>query len=114
MCTYKVTTKGGKVLADGNLLSELIEHIVLLKINTIEKDTNVLTRLNKDLYKYLNQLSCFYNLSELHANLIEDDWTYIENFLSIYNQNCYIHESDHINIIKEFEHKKEKLVEEVI
>lgn len=112
MCTYEVTTKSGKVLADGNLLSELIEHIVLLKIKTIERDTNVLTRLNKDLYKYLNQLSCFYNLSELHANLIENDWSYIENFLSIYNQRCYIGESEYISIQKE--HEKEELTEGVI
>lgn len=112
MCTYEVTTKSGKVLADGNLLSELIEHIVLLKIKTIERDTNVLTRLNKDLYKYLNQLSCFYNLSELHADLIENDWSYIENFLSIYNQRCYINESEYISIQKENE--KEEITEGVI
>jgi hypothetical protein len=100
---YIVSKNDGSLVAKGGLLSELIEHIVFLKIKEIEYNTNVLTRLNKDLYKYLNQLSCFYSLSEQHAALIEVDWSYIDNFLSIYNQVEYITESDFITIVKELE-----------
>lgn len=100
MCTYSVVAKNGEILANGRLLSELIEHVVFLQIKKIEQQTNVLSRLDKDLYKYLNQLSCFYNLSELHANLIEEDWNYIDNFLNIYNQENYIPKKEFINIQK--------------
>lgn len=109
MVSYKVTNQGGEILESGNLLSELIEHVVLLKIKNIEHKTNVLIRLNKNLYKYINQLSCFYNLSELHANLIENDWSYIDNFLSIYNQAEYINEYEFIKIEKNYEEIKEEV-----
>lgn len=98
MCEYQVKTNGGNVIATGRLLSELIEHTVLLKIKEIEKETNVLIRLDRQIYKYLNQLSCFYNLSEIHAELIEQNWDYIENFLEIYNQDAFIEQTEFINI----------------
>lgn len=98
MCTYTVVNKDGTVLAKGGLLSELIEHVVLLQIKKIEQHSNVLTRLDRNLYKYLNQLSCFYNLSDMHADLIEQDWSYIDNFLNIYNQACYISKQEFIEI----------------
>ncbi|MCD8845198.1 hypothetical protein [Staphylococcus gallinarum] len=98
---YIVEKQDGSLVAKGGLLSELIEHTVFLQIQHVERNSNVLTRLHNNLYKYLNQLSCFYNLSEEHAALIEFDWSYIENFLSIYNQSEYISESDFITITKE-------------
>src|SRR5699024_4777950 len=101
MCEYIVETRSGKVITGGKLLSELIEQIVFLKINEIERNTNILIRLDKGIYKYLNQLSCFYNLSEINAEVIEQDWNYINNFLNIYNQKEYINESDFITIKRE-------------
>lgn len=98
MCTYSVVAKNGEILANGRLLSELIEHVVFLQIKKIEQHSNVLTRLDRNLYKYLNQLSCFYNLSDMHADLIEQDWSYIDNFLNIYNQACYISKQEFIEI----------------
>ncbi|MFW2451803.1 hypothetical protein ACN0TX_12200 [Staphylococcus cohnii] len=101
MCEYIVETRSGKVITGGKLLSELIEQIVFLKINEIERNTNILIRLDKGIYKYLNQLSCFYNLSDINAEVIEQDWNYINNFLNIYNQKEYINESDFITIKRE-------------
>lgn len=98
MCEYIVKTLNGEKIASGKLLSELIEHIVFLKINEIEKQTNVLIRINKGIYKYLNQLSCFYNLSHINAELLEQEWNYVENFLSIYNQISYITKEEFITI----------------
>lgn len=95
---YIVEKQDGSLVAKGGLLSELIEHIVFLQIQHVEKNSNVLTRLHNNLYKYLNQLSCFYNLSEQHAALIEQNWSYIDNFISIYNQDEYIAQSDCIKI----------------
>ncbi len=97
MPEYVVKQSNGTTLANGRLLSELIEHVVFLKIKEIENTTNVLTRLNKNLYKYLNQLSCFYSLSSIHAEAIEMDWQYIENFLNIYNQEEYIKKCEFIS-----------------
>jgi len=105
MPMYEVNTKEGYTIANGSLLSELIEHIVILKIKEIENNTNVLTRLDKDLYKYLNQLSCYYSLSTIHAEAIELDWKYIENFLDIYNQKKYINECEFIVFKKKNEVK---------
>ncbi|WP_281512589.1 hypothetical protein [Mammaliicoccus vitulinus] len=107
MPEYIVKKNNGITLATGSLLSELIEHIVLMKISEIEKNTNVLSRLDKDLYKYLNQLSCFYSLSSIHAAAIEMDWQYIENFLDIYNQEKYINKCEFIVFEK---YKEEKVV----
>lgn len=98
---YIVEKQDGSIIATGGLLSELIEHVVFLQIQDFEKHSNVLTRLYNDSYKYLNQLSCFYNLSEQHAALIEQNWSYIDNFLSIYNQDEYIKKEDFIYIKKE-------------
>lgn len=96
MTDYVVKTNEGVTIAEGSLLSELIEHVVFLKIKEIENKTNVLTRLDRNLYKYLNQLSCFYSLSSIHAAAIEMDWKYIENFLEIYNQEQYISKCEFI------------------
>lgn len=101
MSGYLVKNINNDIIATGSLLSELIEHVVFLKIKEIETNTNVLTRLDKNLYKYLNQLSCFYSLSSIHANAMELDWKYIENFLDIYNQEQYI--SKHEFIVFEIE-----------
>lgn len=98
---YIVEKQDGSFVAKGGLLSELIEHVVFLQIQHVENHSNVLTRLYNDSYKYLNQLSCFYNLSEQHAALIEQNWSYIDNFLNIYNQVNYIKKEDFINIREE-------------
>lgn len=97
MPEYVVKQNNGITLASGRLLSELIEHVVFLRIKEIENKTNVLTKLDKNLYKYLNQLSCFYSLSDIHAEAIEMDWNYIENFLNIYNQEEYINKREFIS-----------------
>ncbi|EOD3680215.1 hypothetical protein ACJP3S_002650 [Staphylococcus aureus] len=79
----------GEVLAKGGLLSELLELVVLKHIEYIESTTNVLIRLEKGYYKYLNQLSCIFKLSKEYAMTLEIDWDYIEIILDIYNQEDY-------------------------
>lgn len=105
MCEYIVQTRNGKLVTSGKLLSELIEQIVFLKIKEIESNTNILIRLDKGMYKYMNQLACFYNLSDINAEVIEQDWDYINNFLNIYNQKEYIKEYEFITIERKGDEK---------
>lgn len=95
---YTVEKMNGEVLAKGNLLDELLELVVFKHIEDIEKNTNVLTRLDKGYYQYLNQLSCIFKLSSLYAETLELNWEYIELILNIYNQECYIDKEDFIQI----------------
>ncbi|AKL93511.1 hypothetical protein L2U01_13260 [Staphylococcus aureus] len=95
---YTVEKMNGEVLAKGNLLDELLELVVFKHIEEIEKNTNVLTRLDKGYYKYLNQLSCIFKLSKEYAMTLEIDWNYIELILDIYNQEAYISNEDFIQI----------------
>jgi hypothetical protein len=97
---YSGKKMNGEVLAKkGNLLDELLELVVFKHIEEIEKNTNVLTRLDKGYYKYLNQLSCIFKLSKEYAMTLEIDWNYIELILDIYNQrSLYISNEDFIQI----------------
>lgn len=95
---YTVEKMNGEVLEKGNLLDELLELVVFKHIEEIEKNTNVLTRLDKGYYKYLNQLSCIFKLSKEYAMTLEIDWNYIELILDIYNQEAYISNEDFIQI----------------
>ncbi|MCH4519529.1 hypothetical protein [Staphylococcus haemolyticus] len=95
---YAVKKMNGEVLAQGSLLSELLELVVLKQIEYIESTTNVLIRLEKGYYKYLNQLSCIFKLSKEYAMTLEVDWDYIEIILDIYNQEDYISKENFIKI----------------
>lgn len=95
---YAVKKMNGEVLAQGSLLSELLELVVLKKIEEVESTTNVLIRLEKGYYKYLNQLSCIFKLSKEYAMTLEIDWDYIEIILDIYNQEDYISKENFIKI----------------
>ncbi|WP_343326907.1 hypothetical protein [Staphylococcus hominis] len=90
-----------------NILSELLELVVLKHIEYIESTTNVLIRLEKGYYKYLNQLSCIFKLSEEYAMTLEVDWNYIEIILDIYNQEKYISKESFIKI-KEVESNEQQ------
>lgn len=95
---YAVKKMNGEVLAKGSLLQELLELVVLKHIEYIESTTNVLIRLDKGYYKYLNQLSCIFKLSKEYAMTLEVDWDYIEIILDIYNQEDYISKENFIKI----------------
>ncbi|PNN29600.1 hypothetical protein AL503_002135 [Staphylococcus haemolyticus] len=95
---YTVKKMNGEVLAKGSLLQELLELVVLKHIEYIESTTNVLIRLDKGYYKYLNQLSCIFKLSKEYAMTLEVDWDYIEIILDIYNQEDYISKENFIKI----------------
>jgi hypothetical protein len=95
---YDVKKMNGEVLAKGGLLQELLELVVLKHIEYIESTTNVLIRLEKGYYKYLNQLSCIFKLSKEYAMTLEIDWDYIEIILDIYNQEDYISKENFIKI----------------
>lgn len=95
---YTVVKMNGEVLAKGNLLDELLELVVFKHIEEIERNTNVLTRLDKDYYRYINQLSCIFKLSKEYAKALEVDWNYIELILDVYNQDSFISREDFIQI----------------
>ncbi|CUT97028.1 conserved hypothetical protein [Staphylococcus capitis] len=95
---YTVEKLDGEILAKGNLLDELLELIVYKHIEDIEEKTNVLTRLDKGYYQYLNQLSCIFKLSSLYAETLNINWEYIEVILNIYNQEAFIPIEDFIQI----------------
>lgn len=100
MKVYTVESQNGEVLAKGSILSELLEHIIINHINMIEKNTCTITRLEKGYYKYINQLSSIFSLSELYDQASQVSWDCINNVLVIYNQSDYISKNDFINIRK--------------
>ncbi|WP_251522059.1 hypothetical protein [Staphylococcus sp. Marseille-Q6910] len=98
---YIVYTGGDKEkeLLKGSVLSEIITTCILRQIKVLDDSVNTLTKIDKDYYKYFNQLSCIYNLAEDYAELFEIEWSYVENFLDIYNQARYLKEEDFIRIV---------------
>lgn len=99
MTKYTVC-QNGEILAEGSILSELLEHIIINHINQLEKNTCTITRLEKGYYKYINQLSSVFTLSDLYDQAAQVSWDTINNVLMIFNQDDYISESEFISIQK--------------
>ncbi len=107
---YTVERADGYQLIQGGLLSELLRYVISLHIKEIER-LNVLYKLDKGLYRYLNQLATIYKLAEEYAELLELNWEYVEKILAIYNQHEYIEENQFIHI-KRVKEEREEVTDE--
>lgn len=98
MNQYIIEKHGGQKIAEGKVLSELIEYICLNQIHQIDKKFSTITKIEKDYYKYMNQLASIYNTAKEYAEAIKSAPCCLDNILEVYNQEQYIQKVEFINI----------------
>ncbi|MDU4468630.1 MAG: hypothetical protein E7I99_10210 [Streptococcus mitis] len=98
MRQYIVEKRGGYIITKGKVLSELIEHVYINQIHNIEQKYSTLTKVEKDYYQYMNQLSSIYNVADEYAKAIESAPCCLETILEVYNQEQFIESDEFINI----------------
>ncbi|EHT3670528.1 hypothetical protein KXP69_002300 [Staphylococcus pseudintermedius] len=96
MALLSVETKSGEVIVRGNKLAELIEVIVLKKIDEIDKKYSTIIKIERNYFQYMNQLGSIYNISEVYDAAIKEVPSCLEIIEDVYNQSNYIDESEFI------------------
>lgn len=98
MNRYIIEKHGGHKIAEGKVLSELIEYICLNQIHQTDKKFSTITKIEKDYYKYMNQLASIYNTAKEYEEAIKSVPCCLDNILEVYNQEQYIEKVEFINI----------------
>ncbi|MBM6223812.1 hypothetical protein H6K85_11865 [Staphylococcus epidermidis] len=98
MAYYIVQKAGGQIIAEGNILSELIEFVYSNQINNIDQRYSTLTKIERNLYQYMNQLSSIYNVADDYAEAIKSAPCCLDTILEAYNQSRFIKSEEFIDI----------------
>ncbi|HDG8789430.1 TPA: hypothetical protein PBT65_001731 [Staphylococcus aureus] len=103
MSAYIVKDKSGQIIIKGKILSEIIEYIFSNQINNIDQRYSTLTKIENNIYQYLNQLSSIYSVASEYAKAIETAPCCLKTILDVYNQDEYISLEEFIDIQFEME-----------
>ena len=98
MAQYIVVRQGGHIIAEGNVLSELIEYVYLNQIHMIDREYSTITKVEYNYYQYMNQLSSIYNVASEYAKAIETAPCCLDTILEAYNQSRFIKSEEFIDI----------------